>query len=25
VMYRHQNETVTPPTPHLPGVRKPSS
>jgi uncharacterized protein (DUF1015 family) len=25
VMYRHQNETVKPPTPHLPGVRNPSS
>jgi hypothetical protein len=25
VMYRHQNENVSPPVPHLPGVRKPSS
>jgi uncharacterized protein (DUF1015 family) len=25
LMYRHQNETVNPPTPHLPGVRYPSS
>jgi hypothetical protein len=25
VMYRHQNETVKPPVPHLPGVRYPSS